>query len=609
MFGSVNDNVLNLSSSVLTITNVADGGSNSVVINSVASNWAAFPATAAVNLGGFDATNGGALSALSFEGNLVTASVVDVADAVTAGYVTAGSLEVLGSAVVTTGLTANTINATSVTASGSVFGNNGSFVNSVFANNSMNTTNMTINALLKSDTASISSAVVSTLQVASEVVSTLNASTLRATTGYVSSALLSTVQAVNCAVSSFNVSSVRGDTATLSTCFLSTLNSRFISGVDLYTSSVQTSSITASTLTLLGSVVAGLTTVSYDAVTGGKVSVPSLKNLTLTTGSTDAIQISGSGNVGINKAPGVALDVNGQVAAASATTSGNASIGGTLTATGNCTFNSNVYTGTGGRLGVRTTAPEYACHVETSYNNDGLLVAGAVNPGILIRSPFNANTRVTALSQASSASAKQLQMYNASSDLVSGDAAFTWLGNGAAERMRLLAGGNLSLGGLVNPSYQIQLSTDGAAKTVTSSWAVTSDARIKKNIVDADLDTCYNNLKGMRLRFFEWDPEYYDAAAAHDRHVVGFVAQEVRAVFPKAVRVVPRHEFIVHRTDLSGAEVEERKYLDDFLTLNVDQIEKAHVGATQLLMRKVEALEAQNAALVARLEALESRFI
>jgi hypothetical protein len=95
-----------------------------------------------------------------------------------------------------------------------------------------------------------------------------------------------------------------------------------------------------------------------------------------------------------------------------------------------------------------------------------------------------------------------------------------------------------------------------------------------------------------------------------DRHVLGFIAQEVIERFPKAVKVEPRHEFTVHVSDLSGnlvmdengRAVVERKYLDDFHSLDADQILKANVGATQKLMERVEALEATVAALQARLQ-------
>jgi hypothetical protein len=47
-----------------------------------------------------------------------------------------------------------------------------------------------------------------------------------------------------------------------------------------------------------------------------------------------------------------------------------------------------------------------------------------------------------------------------------------------AERMRITSGGNVGIG-TTGPAYQLQLSTDSAAKPSTNTWTIASDARIK----------------------------------------------------------------------------------------------------------------------------------
>jgi Chaperone of endosialidase len=167
----------------------------------------------------------------------------------------------------------------------------------------------------------------------------------------------------------------------------------------------------------------------------------------------------------------------------------------------------------------------------------------------------------------------------------------------------------LIVGDANSSAYKLRVVGD-ASKTASGSWSAESDARIKKNIVDADLDICYDNIKSLRLRHFEWDDNYLDQFATSDRHVIGFIAQEVIDKFPKAVKVEPNHQFTVHKLDQSGnpikdednREVVEYKYLENFMSLDADQILKTNVGATQLLMKKVEALEAAVAELQARLK-------
>ena len=147
---------------------------------------------------------------------------------------------------------------------------------------------------------------------------------------------------------------------------------------------------------------------------------------------------------------------------------------------------------------------------------------------------------------------------------------------------------------------------DSAAKPTTNTWTITSDQRIKKNIEDATFEICYENLKSLRLRRFEWDPEYYDDTVTKDRHALGFIAQEVKMTFPKAVDIHEKTDFNVKQYDASGNVIMDNmtnlpktltKTLENFHCLNTDQIDKSHIGATQLLMQKVEALEARLAVL------------
>jgi hypothetical protein len=194
---------------------------------------------------------------------------------------------------------------------------------------------------------------------------------------------------------------------------------------------------------------------------------------------------------------------------------------------------------------------------------------------------------------------------------------------GAWDKLTVNAGANVGIGAVYDPTFQLELGVDSAAKPTTNTWTIISDERIKKNVVDADLGLCYENLKSMRLRRYEWDPEYYDDSVAKDRHALGFIAQEVKTKFPKAVDVVPVKTFDIKQYDLSGNVILDEethlpktitKTLENCHSLNTDQIEKTHIGATQMLIQKVEALEtqnaailAQNAALLARLEALEAK--
>ncbi len=189
---------------------------------------------------------------------------------------------------------------------------------------------------------------------------------------------------------------------------------------------------------------------------------------------------------------------------------------------------------------------------------------------------------------------------------------------GAWEKLTINPGANVGVGAVYDPNYRLQLDIDSAFKPTTNTWTTTSDIRTKMNVEDANLSICYENIKGMRLRRFEWDPEYYDKSITKDRKVLGFIAQEVYERFPKAVDIHEKHDFLVKQYDASGNEIIDEqsklpktitKTLENFHCLNTEQIDKTHIGATQLLIKKVEALEAQNALLLERLEALERKSV
>jgi hypothetical protein len=142
-------------------------------------------------------------------------------------------------------------------------------------------------------------------------------------------------------------------------------------------------------------------------------------------------------------------------------------------------------------------------------------------------------------------------------------------------------GSNSRVGlGTSSPSVQLDLTTDGARKLTTNTWTTGSDQRIKKNISSANIDLCYSTLKAIDLKYFEWDTSIPQLSTIQDNHSLGFIAQEVKTVFPKAVTFDSNMGF------------------SDFHSLNVDQLYKAHYGATKKLISIVETQSTQIAQLL-----------
>ena len=157
----------------------------------------------------------------------------------------------------------------------------------------------------------------------------------------------------------------------------------------------------------------------------------------------------------------------------------------------------------------------------------------------------------------------------------------------AAERMRITSSGNVGIG-TSSPSYQLQLSTDSAAKPSTSTWTVSSDERLKENIEAADLDICYNAVKSIPLKRYKWKDEIYSAEQVADRSKIGWIAQDVQAVFPKAVG---QHKFVYNQVKDEEGNIVSEDSIDDCLSLNSDQLYAALFGAVQKLMGEVESLQ------------------
>lgn len=136
--------------------------------------------------------------------------------------------------------------------------------------------------------------------------------------------------------------------------------------------------------------------------------------------------------------------------------------------------------------------------------------------------------------------------------------------------LKTLTVDKLTIGALSNATYSIQLATDSAAKPGTNTWTISSDERLKTNIELADLDTCYNIVHDLPLKRYTWKEEAYTLEQVKDRNKIGWIAQDVEGVFPKAVQQMPF------------------KDIPDCRTLNADQIYATMYGAIQKVQLMVE---------------------
>jgi hypothetical protein len=290
------------------------------------------------------------------------------------------------------------------------------------------------------------------------------------------------------------------------------------------------------------------------------------------------VSITPSGRVGIGaSSPATTLDVNGT-----------STFRDTATFSSNITFASSnaVFDVTSTNLfrnnTVMSTTDSYATHNgnhTTLTVTGGKLVAGNPVP-LQIYSGVNNNNGCSLFIGKDAGNGWYLEHQHIGHGSTSNT--FTIGAHGRGRQFNFSAGGGLGIG-LTNPgSNQLQLSGDLAAKSVSSTWNIGSDQRIKTDIQTADIDRCYSVIENLDLKYYSYTQEFMDTTSNVDRHRLGWIAQEVEAVFPKAVTV----------SDQYG--------LTDFKSLNTDQIYAALYGTIKKIQNIVDVVDQR----ISSLEAL-----
>ena len=98
---------------------------------------------------------------------------------------------------------------------------------------------------------------------------------------------------------------------------------------------------------------------------------------------------------------------------------------------------------------------------------------------------------------------------------------------------------------------------------------------------------CWDSVKALDLKYFEWNEPVRSLVG--DKRMLGWIAQEVKEVFPKAVGVCDMYD------------------IPDCHTLSDDQLHKAAFGALQKAIGIIETMQTSFEALEARVRDLEAR--
>jgi len=317
-------------------------------------------------------------------------------------------------------------------------------------------------------------------------------------------------------------------------------------------------------------------------------------------------------------------------------------------ASGNVNIDSNTFyvDAANNRVGFGTTAPAGRLDVATGALGGGFIGGGDVNTatgrtdatrkyfamGSYPYTNANSPTAILVVDNDGTNNLLHIGGNQAALNATTAITFFTAANNNTAtgsERARIDSSGRLLVGTFASPAHQLQVSTDSAGKPSTNTWTIVSDQRIKEDIELANLDLCYEAIKNIPLKRFKWRDEVYTDEQVRDRRKLGWIAQDVEAVFPKAVGTYEfKYNQVFKETIIPAVEEEldadgnvitpaqperiekgeliSEDVIEDCRDLNADQLYAAMYGAVQKLMAKVETLEASNADLIARLSALEA---
>ena len=296
----------------------------------------------------------------------------------------------------------------------------------------------------------------------------------------------------------------------------------------------------------------GTNTVANPAFTGADTDTGlqvGTDELNLVTGGTARATVDSSGNVGIGtSSPACALEVDGEI---------------------------RVFGGTN----VGETAPPY------SFTSDG-------DTG-MYRPAQNTIGWTTAGTRKMSIGGSNLYVYTTTSPS-SSQLGFQVTSSGVlASRSNQSSASNnqARLGGTLG---SLVVKADGDCENTNGRYTQSSDSRIKENIVDANSQ--WEDIKALRWVNYNYKPE-----TNHPGHTqLGVIAQEAELVSPG----------IVQESDTADVDWDEglkAEVGDTYKTVAYSLIAMKAAKGLQEVMLRIEALEAQNTDLLARIETLETK--
>jgi hypothetical protein len=126
-------------------------------------------------------------------------------------------------------------------------------------------------------------------------------------------------------------------------------------------------------------------------------------------------------------------------------------------------------------------------------------------------------------------------------------------------------------------------------------WTISSDERIKDDITEADYETCYNNISKLKLKRYKYK-KGVNQIISKDKYKLGFIAQEVKELFPKCIDV---KSITIYDDNNEVFEV-----IEDCLSVDAEQINMSLYGAFKHSINIIKSQDDRIKELEAKVERL-----
>ncbi|MFN3698108.1 MAG: tail fiber domain-containing protein [Pseudobdellovibrio sp.] len=282
-----------------------------------------------------------------------------------------------------------------------------------------------------------------------------------------------------------------------------------------------------------------------------------------------------------------------------------------------------------GNLGIGTTSPLTTLHVASDSSTipfilDNYSGALSTNNAFVLRSARGTKSAPTAVqlgdntfimgirpygstqfATATTANIAGLATENATDSAMGTALRFSTTPNGSitsVERLRIDHNGNVGIG-TSSPTYQLQLSTDSAAKPGTSTWTIASDERLKD--LHKPFTRGINELLGINTVYFNYKKNN-PLGLPHDKTYVGIKAQDVQKVIPESVNIDKSGYLHVTNDSIIWTCVNAVKQLYyKLIQIEKDISEKASYKEVDLLKTENQKLKEKNELLENRIKKIE----